>query len=327
MVQVLFDWSVPVHPLQWCPVWIGPRPLRGTAGISPRTCVVYSVLCRCHQYSHQTRLFCSFLRRRSADLWSFFADNLLKFGAKDVCLHRRNQHMDGQQPSKTQSIKNWGNMVGFITTAEALPNGRSEYRRCFDQAFQPCSGSRGVRRRWSVSGGSHLSSLPHVLLSPSSATCRVPESHHGTLLTRSSEHLFTVGSTIAMVFWLACHRLRSTGFNPFSVQQLALCCSYQAGPVSRIWCVCSSTGFPFHRGFSSSCAQWCTGVFTTRRRYTYEISACPSHLLRVVLTSDRPQPETFAFHRQRLWQSAGVDFLLPVLRLGTIYPLLWKTIN
>ena len=24
----------------------------------------------------------------------------------DVCLHRRNQHMDGQQPSKTQSIKN-----------------------------------------------------------------------------------------------------------------------------------------------------------------------------------------------------------------------------
>jgi len=33
---------------------------------------------------------------------------------------------------------------------------------------------------------------------------------------------------------LACHRLRSTGFNPFSVQQLALCCSYQAGPVSRI---------------------------------------------------------------------------------------------
>ena len=42
--------------------------LRGTAGISPRTCVVYSVLCRCHQYSHQTRLFCSFLRRRSSDL-------------------------------------------------------------------------------------------------------------------------------------------------------------------------------------------------------------------------------------------------------------------
>ena len=178
MVQVLFDWSVPVHSLQWCPVWIGPRPLRGTSGISPRTCVVYSVLCRCHRYSHQTRLLCSFLRRRSSDLWSFFADSLLKFGAKDVCLHRRNQHMDGQQPSKTQSIKNWGNMVGFITTAEALPNGRSEYRRCFDQALQLCSRSRGVRRRWSVAGGSHLSTLPHVLLSPSSATCRAPESHH-----------------------------------------------------------------------------------------------------------------------------------------------------
>ena len=147
--------------------------------LNPRTCVVYSVLCRCHRYGHQTRLFCSFLRRRSSDLRSFFADNLLKFGAKDVCLHRRNQHMDGQQPSKTQSIKNWGNMAGFITTAEALPNGRSEYRRCFDQAFQLCSRPRGVRRRWSVAGGSHLSTLPHVLLSPSSATCRAPESHHG----------------------------------------------------------------------------------------------------------------------------------------------------
>ena len=45
----------------------------------------------------------------------------------------------------------------------------------------------------------------------------------------------------------------------------------------------SSTGFPFHRGFSSSCARWCTGVFTTRRWYTYEISACLSRLLRVVL--------------------------------------------
>ena len=123
--------------------------------------------------------FCSFLRRRSSDLWSFFADNLLKFGAKDVCLHRRNQHMDGQQPSKTQSIKNWGNMIGFITTAEALPNGCSKYCRCFDQALQICSRSRGVRRRWSVAGGSHLSTLPHVLLSPSSATCRASESHHG----------------------------------------------------------------------------------------------------------------------------------------------------
>ena len=73
--------------------------------------------------------------------------------------------------------------------------------------------------------------------------------------------------------WLACHRLRSTGFNPFFVQpffvqQLALCCSYQVEPVSQIWCVCSSTGFPFHGGFSSSCAWWRTGVFITRRRYT-----------------------------------------------------------
>ena len=148
-----------------------------------------------------------------------------------------------------------------------------------------------------------------------------------TTLTHLSEHLFTVGSTIATEFWLACHRLRSTGFNPFSVQQLALCCSYQAGPVSRIWCACSSTDFPSHRGFSSSCAWWCTGVFTTRRRYTYEISACPSRLSGVVLTSDRLQPVTFAFHRQRLWQSTGVYFLLPVLRLGTIYSLLWKTIH
>ena len=40
-----------------------------------------------------------------------------------------------------------------------------------------------------------------------------------------------------------------------------------------------------------------------------------------------PNGYTFAFHRQKLWQSAGVDFLLPVLRLGTIYPLLWKTLN
>ena len=32
-----------------------------------------------------------------------------------------------------------------------------------------------------------------------------------------------------------------------------------------------------------------------------EISACPSRFLRIVLTSDRPQPMTFAFHRQRLW--------------------------
>ena len=70
-------------------------------------------------------------------------------------------------------------MVGFITTAEALPNGRSEYRRCLDEAFQLCTGSRGVRRRWSVSRGSHLSSLPYMLLSPSSATCRALESHHG----------------------------------------------------------------------------------------------------------------------------------------------------
>ena len=148
-----------------------------------------------------------------------------------------------------------------------------------------------------------------------------------TLLTRLSEHLFTIGLTIATEFWLACHRLRSTGFNPFSVQQLALCCSYQAGPVSRIWCGCSSTIFPFHKGFSSSCARrWCTGVFITRRRYTYKISACPSRLSRVVLTSDRLQPVTFASHLQKLWPSAGVDFLLPVLRLGTIYPLLWKTI-
>ena len=46
--------------------------------------------------------------------------------------------------------------------------------------------------------------------------------------------MFTVGSTIATECWLAYHRLRSTGFNPFSVQQLALRCSYQAGPVSRI---------------------------------------------------------------------------------------------
>ena len=120
-------------------------------------------------------------------------------------------------------------------------------------------------------------------------TLAVGEKRGGTRLTRSSEHLFTVGSTIATECWLAYHRLRSTGFNPFSVQQLASCCSYQAGPVSRIWCVCSSTGFPFHRGFSSSCARWCTGVFTTRRRYTYEISACLSRPLRVVLTSDRPQ--------------------------------------
>ena len=217
-------------------------------------------------------------------------------------------------------------MVGFITTAEALPNGRSEYRRRFDQAFQSCSGSRGVRRWWFISGGSHHSSFPHVLLSPSSATCRAPKSNHG-LRSLAYPSTCSQSGRLLTEFWLACHRLRSTGFNPFSMQQLALCCSYQAGPVSRIWCVCSSTGFPFHRGFSSSCARSCTGVFTTRRRYTYEISACPSRLLRGVLTSDRPQPVTSASHRQRLWQSLGVDFLLPVMRLGTICPLLWKTIH
>ena len=147
----------------------------------------------------------------------------------------------------------------------------------------------------------------------------------GRNITTNSNHSlirplqqFTVGLTIATEFWLACHRLRSKSFNPFSVQQLALCCSYQVGPVSRIWCVRSSTGFLLHRGFSSSCARWFTGFFITRRRYTCEIFAYPSCLSRVVLTSDRLQQATFAFHRQRLWQSVGVDFLLPVLRLGTI---------
>ena len=94
-------------------------------------------------------------------------------------MHRRNQHVDGQQPSETQSIKNGANMVGFYTAAEAPPRGQPKYCRCYDQAFQLRSGSRCVRRWRSISGGSHLSSLPHVLLSPSSATCRAPESHHG----------------------------------------------------------------------------------------------------------------------------------------------------
>ena len=186
---------------------------------------------------------------------SFRQNNLIAWkGRPDVFIWRRNsvkliiiiiiiiilRHMDGQHPSETQSIKNWANMVGFIMTAEALPNERSKYRRCFDQAFQLCSRSRCVHRRWSISGGSNLSSLPHVLLSPSLATCRAPESHHGL---RSFAHQSTGSQTIATESWLACHRPRSTGYNPFSMQQFALCCSYQAGPVSRIWCVCSSTGF------------------------------------------------------------------------------------
>ena len=111
-------------------------------------------------------------------------------------------------------------------------------------------------------------------------------------------------------------------------KQAVFCCHLERPwPVSRIWCVCSSTGFRFHRGSSSSCARWCTGVFITWRRYTYSISACPSRLSRVVLTSDRLQPVTFAWLLQRLWQSTGVNFPLPVLRLGSIYPQLWKTLH
>ena len=124
--------------------------------------------------------------------------------------------MDGQQPSETQSNKNWTNMVGFITTAEALPNERSQYRRCFDQAFQPCSVSQGVRWRWSISGGSHLLSFPRVLLLLSSATCRAPESHHrlrslayqstcsqsGRLLQRSSGWLATDSAELTMGQWV-----------------------------------------------------------------------------------------------------------------------------
>ena len=229
---------------------------------------------------------------------------------------------------KTQSIKNWG-MVGFITTAEALPNGsrRSEYRRCFDQAFQLYVRDLGVYVDGDMLLEAHISQLSRTCFSPSSATCRAPESHHGL---RSLAHPSTCSQSGRLL-------QRSAGWPTTDSDQQAsihspcssspCAAATRLGPVSRIWCVCSSTGFPFHRGFSSSCARWCTGVFTTRRRYTYEISACPSRLLRVVLTSDRPQLETFAFHRQRLWQSAGVDFLLPVLRLGTIYPLLWKTLN
>ena len=140
----------------------------------------------------------------------------------------------------------------------------------------------------------------------------------------SSEHWSTAGLTTATESWLVYHRSRSTGFNPFSEQQLVLCCSYQAGPVYRIWCEYSSTGFRFLRGSSSSCARWCTGVFTTRRRSTYKNCVCLSHLLRVALTSVRPQLATFASHRQKLWQSASADFLSLVPQLGTIYQFLWK---
>ena len=148
-------------------------------------------------------------------------------------------------------------MVGIITTAEALPNGRSKYRRCFDQALIPAmfgiSGCMStVIYLWSLTS---LISLARAFITFLSYVVSCAGVSPRTPLTRLSEHLFTVGSTIATESWLACHRLRSTGFNPFSVQQLALCCSYQAGPVSRLWCVCSSTGFRFHRGFSSSCAR------------------------------------------------------------------------
>ena len=109
MVQVLFVWSVPVHPLQWCPVWIGPRPLRGTSGISPRTCVVYSVFCRCHQYRHQTRLFCSFLRRRSSDFWSFYRRLWLNLVPRmSACIEEISTWMASNRlqlnPSKTELI-------------------------------------------------------------------------------------------------------------------------------------------------------------------------------------------------------------------------------
>ena len=143
----------------------------------------------------------------------------------------------------------------------------------------------------------HISQLlPHVLLSPSSATCRAPESHHRL---SSLAHQSTCSQSGRLL-------QRSAGWpTTDSDQQASIhspCSSSPCAAATRLGQCLESDAcaapLAFHSTEDSVQAVLggVQGVFTTRRRYTYEISACLSRLLRVVHTSDRPQLETFAFH-------------------------------
>ena len=127
-----------------------------------------------------------------------------------------------------------------------------------------------------------------------------------TPLTRLSEHLFTVGSTIATESWLACHKLRSVGFNPFSVQQLALCCSYQAGPVSRSWCVCSSDPLAFDSTEDS--VQAAPG----------SLQVSSSHGADILMRSLLCVPISSLEGRSHLWLAAAGDLRIPSAKTVTI---------
>ena len=218
-------------------------------------------------------------------------------------------------------------MVGFITTAEALPNGRSEYRRCFVQAFQLCSGSRGVCRRWSISGGSHFSSLPHVLLSPPSATCRAPESHHGL---RSLAYQSTCSQSGRLL-------QRSSGWPATDSDQQASihspCSSSPCAAAIRLGQCLESDACAAPLAFHST-EDSVLVVLGGVQVYSQHGADILTRSLRANLVScgsfSPPiGPSRWLSHSigKDCDNRQAVDFLLPILRLGTIYPLLRKTIQ
>ena len=189
----------------------------------------------------------------------------------------------------------------------------------------------GVRWRWSVAGGSHLSTLPHVLLSPSSATCRAPESHHGL---SSLAHQSTCSQSPTVHSRLL---QRSAGWpTTDSDQQASIhspCSSSPRAAATRLGQCLESDACAAPLAFHSTedSVQAVLGGVQVSSQHGADILTRSLRAYLVLWGSFSPP----IGHSWRPSHSIdkdcdnrqGVDFLLPALRLGTIYPLLWKTLN
>ena len=214
-------------------------------------------------------------------------------------MHRRNQLVDGQQPSETQSIKT---ELIWLGSSRRLKHCPTDALNIAVVSIELSSYVRdlGVYVDGDLSLEAHISHL--------SRTCF----YHLRQLSVMRRSL-TMDSTHSLIRALVHSRvdycngvlagLPQTQINMLqSILRAAARLVLQLpgwGSVSNLMCAAPLAFHPTEDSVQAVLG----GVqvsFITRRRYTYEISACPSRLSRVVLTFDRLQPVTFASHRQRL---------------------------
>ena len=144
-----------------------------------------------------------------------------------------------------------------------------------------------------------LTSLPHVLLSPSSATCRAPESHHGL---RSLAYQSTCSQSGRLMErspgWPATDSDQQTSIHSLCSSSLCAAATRLSQCLESDACAAQLASIPQRIQF-----KLCSAVYRCLH------SACPSHLSRVVLTSEG---------RSHLRSTAAGDLRIPSAKTVTI---------